>query len=214
MVRAAFFCLFPYFFWFARSYSLTVCTTGKTTFFVANQANLEDMPSEKLSGLEAEFKEIDEQNKALQMEVRAATMGKAGYMRFSWRFRQTDASLTELAKIKSTPTDDELASQLDEAAASVHFSSFKFSRLFTNDALSPAHFRRSRNSSLASNPFVPAHRPSQPRNSRNWTASGQNNELSGCAGARYSIRMVLSLLPPTLSLRHEVFVTSGSLTSW
>ncbi|TCD63405.1 hypothetical protein EIP91_005587 [Steccherinum ochraceum] len=72
---------------------------GKTTFFVANQANLEDMPSDKLAGLEAELKEIDEKNKELQMEVKAAT--------------------SELAKIKSTPTDEELSSQLDETAASV-----------------------------------------------------------------------------------------------
>lgn len=49
--------------------------TGKTTFFVANQANLEDMPAEKLAGMEAEYKEVDEANKALQAEVRSATAG-------------------------------------------------------------------------------------------------------------------------------------------
>ncbi|THH29472.1 hypothetical protein EUX98_g4715 [Antrodiella citrinella] len=72
---------------------------GKTTFFVATQANLEDVPAEKLAALEAEHKEAEEANKVLQAEVRAAT--------------------AELAKIKSTPTDTELASQLEDAAATV-----------------------------------------------------------------------------------------------
>jgi len=72
---------------------------GKTTFFVANQASLEDVPAEKLAALEAEHKEIEEANKTLQAEVRAAT--------------------AELAKIKSTPTDAELSAQLEEAAATV-----------------------------------------------------------------------------------------------
>lgn len=44
---------------------------GKTTFFVVNQANLEDMPSEKLAALEAEVKRIDEENKSLGAEVKS-----------------------------------------------------------------------------------------------------------------------------------------------
>ncbi|KAJ8472342.1 hypothetical protein ONZ51_g8577 [Trametes cubensis] len=46
-------------------------TYGKTTFFVANQANLEDMPSEKLAALEAEVKRIGEENKSLGAEVKS-----------------------------------------------------------------------------------------------------------------------------------------------
>lgn len=52
---------------------------GKTTFFVANQANLDDMPAEKLASLESEYKTIEEANKALLADVKAVTAG--GYMR-------------------------------------------------------------------------------------------------------------------------------------
>ena len=51
---------------------------GKTTFFVANQANLEDMPAEKLASLESEHKVIEETNKALLADVKSVTAG--GYM--------------------------------------------------------------------------------------------------------------------------------------
>ncbi|OSX57542.1 hypothetical protein POSPLADRAFT_1156305 [Postia placenta MAD-698-R-SB12] len=70
-------------------------TYGKTTFFVANQANLEDMPAEKLAALETEYKTIEEDNKALAGDVRASS--------------------SELAKLRSTPTDAELAVSLNEA---------------------------------------------------------------------------------------------------
>ncbi|KAJ2969046.1 hypothetical protein NUW54_g13055 [Trametes sanguinea] len=50
-------------------------TYGKTTFFVANQANLEDMPSEKLNVLEAELKRIDEQNKVMVAGVKSVGAG-------------------------------------------------------------------------------------------------------------------------------------------
>ncbi|KAH9847205.1 TBPIP-domain-containing protein [Lenzites betulinus] len=74
-------------------------TYGKTTFFVANQASLEDMPSDKLAGLEAEVKRIDEENKRLGAEVKS--LG------------------TELGKLKSTPTDTELAAEVAKAADAV-----------------------------------------------------------------------------------------------
>ncbi|PSR73724.1 hypothetical protein PHLCEN_2v10443 [Hermanssonia centrifuga] len=50
-------------------------TYGKTTFFVANQANLEDMPAEKLKTLEIEYKAVEETNKALLADVKAASAG-------------------------------------------------------------------------------------------------------------------------------------------
>jgi hypothetical protein len=49
---------------------------GKTTFFVANQANLEDMPVEKLKALEDEHKAIEEASKALVIEVKAVNTGR------------------------------------------------------------------------------------------------------------------------------------------
>ena len=48
---------------------------GKTTFFVANQANLEDVPAEKLKQLEEEHKAIDEANKVLAADLKAANAG-------------------------------------------------------------------------------------------------------------------------------------------
>ncbi|KAI0955560.1 hypothetical protein AcV7_006191 [Taiwanofungus camphoratus] len=72
-------------------------TYGKTTFFVANQANLEDMPAEKLAALEAQYKTMEEENKVLMTEVKAAS--------------------AELAKLRNTPTDAELAIELDQATA-------------------------------------------------------------------------------------------------
>ena len=57
-----------------RQVGIMTCT-GKTTFFVANQANLEDMPSEKLAALEAEVKRIGEENKSLGAEVKSIGAG-------------------------------------------------------------------------------------------------------------------------------------------
>ncbi|KZT00921.1 TBPIP-domain-containing protein [Laetiporus sulphureus 93-53] len=74
-------------------------TYGKTTFFVANQANLEDMPAEKLAALEAEHKNTEEGNKVLASEVRTLS--------------------TEVAKLRGTPTDAELATSLEEVLAAV-----------------------------------------------------------------------------------------------
>ncbi|TFK45729.1 TBPIP-domain-containing protein [Heliocybe sulcata] len=72
---------------------------GKTTFFVANQANLDELPAERLAALEVEIKAMDEGNAVLAAEVKAA-----------W---------SELAKLKSTPTNDELTSQIEGVAQAV-----------------------------------------------------------------------------------------------
>ena len=63
---------------------------GKTTFFVANQANLEDVPAEKLKQLEADHKAIEETNKGLSAELKAANSGalSAAYSRASLTTRQ------------------------------------------------------------------------------------------------------------------------------
>ncbi|KAH9918298.1 TBPIP-domain-containing protein [Fomitopsis serialis] len=70
-------------------------TYGKTTFFVANQDKLEEVSTEKLAGLEKDHKDIEEENKFLAAEVRALS--------------------TEVAKLRATPTDAELAVSLEEA---------------------------------------------------------------------------------------------------
>ncbi|KAL5533399.1 hypothetical protein ACEPAF_5175 [Sanghuangporus sanghuang] len=72
---------------------------GKTTFFVAKQSDLEDVPADKIATIEAELKTIEEENKFLAESVKKAT--------------------TELNKLKSTPTDEELEQQLEDAKAAV-----------------------------------------------------------------------------------------------
>ncbi|KAI0787268.1 TBPIP-domain-containing protein [Fomes fomentarius] len=74
-------------------------TCGKTTFFVVNQANLEDMPAEKLKALETEYKESDQEIKQLTVEVK--TLGG------------------ELVKLKSAPTDEQLAADIGSVADSI-----------------------------------------------------------------------------------------------
>jgi len=72
---------------------------GKTTFFVVKQSGLEDVSAEKLASLEEESKAIDEENKMIAGELKSAT--------------------SELAKLKNTPTDDELNSHVEETKAAV-----------------------------------------------------------------------------------------------
>jgi 26S proteasome regulatory subunit, ATPase 3, interacting protein len=48
---------------------------GKTTFFVANQANMEAVSSDKLAALEAEHKTIDGDNKLRVNDIRTASNG-------------------------------------------------------------------------------------------------------------------------------------------
>ncbi|KAF8170311.1 TBPIP-domain-containing protein [Mycena galopus ATCC 62051] len=74
-------------------------TYGKTSFFVANQANIEAIPAERFAGLEAEHTAIDEENKILGAEVKALS--------------------SELAKLKSTPTDAGLDAQISEITEAI-----------------------------------------------------------------------------------------------
>ncbi|KAJ7232788.1 TBPIP-domain-containing protein [Mycena haematopus] len=67
-------------------------TYGKTSFFVANQAHVEAIPTERFADLEAEYTTIDDENKVLGAEVKALS--------------------SELTKLKSTPTDAELDAQI------------------------------------------------------------------------------------------------------
>jgi 26S proteasome regulatory subunit (ATPase 3-interacting protein) len=51
-------------------------SSGKTSFFVANQANIESISAEQLAALEAEHKVIDEENKFLAAEFKTLNAGK------------------------------------------------------------------------------------------------------------------------------------------
>ncbi|KAK7057470.1 TBPIP-domain-containing protein [Favolaschia claudopus] len=74
-------------------------TYGKTSFFVANQANIEVIPAERFADLEAQCKTIDDENTVLGSEVKALSSG--------------------LAKLKSSPTDVELDVQIQEITEAI-----------------------------------------------------------------------------------------------
>jgi len=73
--------------------------SGKATLFVSNQDNLDALPEHKVKALAGETETLAERNKALAAEVKAAS--------------------AELTRIKSTPTDTELATQIDEVESKV-----------------------------------------------------------------------------------------------
>jgi len=50
--------------------------TGKTSFFVANQSNLEEMPPEQRAVLEAERVTLEGENQARAVQIKALTSGK------------------------------------------------------------------------------------------------------------------------------------------
>ncbi|KDR75281.1 hypothetical protein GALMADRAFT_249282 [Galerina marginata CBS 339.88] len=65
---------------------------GKTTFFVYNQAKIDCLPNEKITDLQAELSKIEDENQILSGQVKSCS--------------------TELAKVKTTPTDSELDTQI------------------------------------------------------------------------------------------------------
>ncbi|KAJ6497795.1 TBPIP-domain-containing protein [Mycena sanguinolenta] len=74
-------------------------TYGKTSFFVANQANIETIPAERYADLEAEYTAIDEENKMLGAEVKVSS--------------------SELTKLRTTFTDAELDAQIWEITEAI-----------------------------------------------------------------------------------------------
>ncbi|KAL0956232.1 hypothetical protein HGRIS_002388 [Hohenbuehelia grisea] len=74
-------------------------TYGKTTFFVANQANIKSVAADEITALEAELKETEEDNKLKATAVKSLT--------------------AELTKIKNAPTDQEIEAQLSEVTQAV-----------------------------------------------------------------------------------------------
>jgi 26S proteasome regulatory subunit (ATPase 3-interacting protein) len=49
--------------------------SGKATFFVANQGNLDALPEQKVKNLADETEALNERNKALAAEIKAASAG-------------------------------------------------------------------------------------------------------------------------------------------
>ena len=49
---------------------------GKTSFYVAKQSDIEDVPVDKLAELEDQVKQFNEENKALSEEVKRLTSGE------------------------------------------------------------------------------------------------------------------------------------------
>lgn len=96
---------------------------GKTTFFVANQAKLEEMPAEKLKALENEHQAIDEGNNTFTAELKALTAGTLARWSILTICISIDTSL-ELTKLKNTPTDAELSTTLKETTSSVRLCSY------------------------------------------------------------------------------------------
>jgi hypothetical protein len=62
-----FFCIGPFF---------RRLVAGKTTFFVANQAHIGEIPSEEQVALEEEHKLLEEENKLRVAQVKALSSGK------------------------------------------------------------------------------------------------------------------------------------------
>ncbi|KAF5351614.1 hypothetical protein D9756_007493 [Leucocoprinus leucothites] len=54
---------------------LTQKTYGKTTFFVINQSKLDCLPAEEIATLENELKSVEDENRALAIELRNASTG-------------------------------------------------------------------------------------------------------------------------------------------
>ncbi|KAJ7188569.1 TBPIP-domain-containing protein [Mycena filopes] len=74
-------------------------TYGKTSFFVANQANIEAIPAERFAALEEEYKTIEDETKLIAAEVKTSS--------------------SELAKLTKLPTDAELDLQIAELTEAI-----------------------------------------------------------------------------------------------
>jgi 26S proteasome regulatory subunit (ATPase 3-interacting protein) len=93
---------------------------GKSTFFVYNQSKIENLPAEKLGILEAQLKEVEEENKLLAAEAKTLSAGiwSSETLVIPWSIQP----LLELAKIKYTPTDSELDAQVVQTEEKVRIS--------------------------------------------------------------------------------------------
>ncbi|CAA7259152.1 unnamed protein product [Cyclocybe aegerita] len=83
----------------AEKGELTQKVYGKTTFFVYNQEKIDSLPPDKIADLKSELAKIEGENKALAAEVKSHS--------------------SELAKIKATPTDEEIDRQIADVQKAV-----------------------------------------------------------------------------------------------
>ncbi|KAF8835251.1 TBPIP-domain-containing protein [Paxillus ammoniavirescens] len=75
-------------------------TYGKTNFYVVNQSNIETLPANDLTVLEAECKAVADANNSIAADVKNLS--------------------AELGKLRSTPTDAELDAQIEAADQTIY----------------------------------------------------------------------------------------------
>ena len=87
---------------------------------MVNQDKVECMPAEKLAALEEECKMVDDVNKTMNAEVKTLNQGIQQILSpLSFSYYSLWTQLSELAKLRSTPTDEELVGQIAKTQASV-----------------------------------------------------------------------------------------------
>ena len=79
---------------------------------MVNQSALEVVPPEKLSSLEAELKAIEEENSVLSVDAKGLSSGLFTLPAPLFFPDEALLFLKELARVKSTPTDSELSTQI------------------------------------------------------------------------------------------------------
>ncbi|CAG7849312.1 SubName: Full=Uncharacterized protein {ECO:0000313/EMBL:CCA70947.1} [Serendipita indica DSM 11827] len=95
---------------------ITQKTYGKVQLFVANQADLEDLPENKRQELSTEIQSLAEQNRELNMKNKALQQGSFLYMlSIDWPLIGT-----ELARIRSMPTDADLLTNITQIRTKVN----------------------------------------------------------------------------------------------
>ena len=78
------------------------------------------MPPEKLAALESECKKMDEENKRLVVETKTLSAGASTSCRqHSSNARMVNYRWADVAKLKNTPTDEELAFEIGKVADAV-----------------------------------------------------------------------------------------------
>lgn len=78
------------------------------------------MPTEKLAALESECKKIDEGNKRLVVETKTLSAGAStSCQQHSSDMRVVNYRWADVAKLKNTPTDEELAFEIGKVADAV-----------------------------------------------------------------------------------------------
>ncbi|KAG6820823.1 hypothetical protein H0H93_011117 [Arthromyces matolae] len=97
--------------------AITNFLPGKSTFFVINQSTIDSVPAFEVTALENEQKIVDEENKIFASDLKAAQSGISLYVLSA--FDTNFSSTSELAKLKITPSDQDLKIQLGEAARTV-----------------------------------------------------------------------------------------------